>query len=80
MKPKLNIVEVDKQIQTVNARYAKGYEGTLDFNFGYITALKAHKLISARDYENLLLVHASPKNEDCRYSISKSGKLIDYES
>lgn len=72
------IVKFSRQIETLNARYAKGYEGTLDFNHGYISGLRYNKIISRKDSLTLMKVYANHKNENCRYAISKSGKLIDY--
>ena len=72
------IVKFARQIETLNARYAKGHEGTLDFNFGYICALRRNKSVSKKDANVLLKVYANHENEDCRFAISNSGKLIDY--
>ena len=71
------IVKFARQIETLNARYAKGYEGTLDFNFGYIRALRTNKLISTKEANALLKVYSNTNNGDERYWISNSGKLVD---
>jgi hypothetical protein len=79
MKAKLKIVDVSKKIETLNARHALGYESTLDFNHGFITALKINKLISVKDANALIKVYASVENGDCRYTILNTGELHDYE-
>jgi hypothetical protein len=71
------IVKFARQIETLNVRYAKGYEGTLDFNFGYICALRRNKSLSKKDVNTLLRVYANQENTDRRFAISNSGKLID---
>lgn len=73
----LNLSEVSKQIETLNARYALGYEGNLVFNMGYIMALKDNKLVSNRDVRCLRTVYSNPENSDSRYTISSTGNLID---
>jgi hypothetical protein len=71
------IVKFARQIEILNARYAKGYDGTLDFNFGYICALRTNKLVSTKEANVLLKVYSNEDNDDCRYSIGNSGMLID---
>lgn len=57
------IVKFSRQIETLNARYALGYEETLDFNHGYISALRCNKIISRKD-SLTLMKRFSDFNED----------------
>lgn len=75
-----NLAKFSRQLETLNARYAKGYEGTLDFNFGYISALHYNKLISLKESNLLLKVYANPQNGDGRFAILNSGRFVDYSS
>ncbi|MBV6514304.1 MAG: hypothetical protein FMNOHCHN_03910 [Ignavibacteriaceae bacterium] len=43
-----------QQILRHNRSKYLGYESTLDFNYGYISALLSNKLISRKEYNKLL--------------------------
>ena len=69
-----SINKIISQIKN-HSRKALGYEDTLSFNHGYISALLTNKIISKKQYYALKKVYASIENENCDFYIDENGKL-----
>jgi hypothetical protein len=71
-----NLQKIANEIKAQNDRKALGYESTLDFNFGYLSALRKHGVITNKEYNALKKVFLSRGDYECRYII-EDGKLVD---
>lgn len=70
-----NLLKWNNKIEQVNRRNALGYEATLDFNHGYIYGLKHAGVITMKEYNSLIKVHADYRNGDYRWYIDKNGDI-----
>ena len=71
----MKIHNIEKQIIAQNNRKGLGYESTLDYNFGYLSALYTNRVINRKEYNTLKKVYASTDNGDGRYFVTKAGGL-----
>ena len=71
----MKIHDIEKELEKVGDSVALGYEGMLDFNYGYLYALFKHKVITRDEYNKLKKVHSNYRNGNCRWSIGKDGEI-----
>lgn len=74
----MHIHDIEKQLKSTLKRKALGYESSLDFAYGYLLALKTHKIITPKEYTALTMVYASPDNSECDFYITEDGELGRY--
>ena len=71
----MNIHQAEKMLVEATRKVALGYEGTLDFSYGYLMALLHSKQITKSDYLKLKKVHSNYRNGDSRWFIGHSGNV-----
>lgn len=71
-----NLLKHKKSIENHNTRKAIGYEPTLDFNFGYISALLSNNLITRNEFNILKECYAIEEDNIHHSFINKNGDLV----
>lgn len=71
-----NLQKIADEIKRQNDRKHLGWEETPAFNFGYLSALRKHGVITNKEYNALKKVFLSVGDDECRYCI-ENGKLVD---
>ena len=71
-----NVHKYEKQI-VKHGRKALGYEDTMAFNYGYISALLTNELISRKEYNVLVKVYTEKNEGYDFFFIDRDGKVSD---
>jgi len=69
------VLKLRDEIEKVNKSKALGYEETMDFNWGWLSALFLKKIITKKEYNDLKKVYSNFKNGDSYWFINDKGEL-----